>query len=279
MENSEEALVQKSANRPLLVAEGDSWFALPSTPFRRDVVEWLESFDYEVRSIADPSHTLKSMAFSPEQRNELTRSLIRVARQPSQVVPKAILLSGGGNDLVKRFSVLLNWFRPNMSIFRNDEVQDFMEDMKECYDELVGFITDECKRIFPLNAPIPILIHGYAHAVPDGRGFRFLGARVAGPWFDPRFEAKGHTDFQKNTDAMEGLVDQFNKMLSDFSDGLTHVYYVNMRNCLTNDLRGYRNDWADELHPTHIGFEGVAKEFRRQLEALGITASPQVLQA
>ena len=56
---------------------------------------------------------------------------------------------------------------------------------------------------------IPILIHGYAHPVPDGRPF-LTGWPLPGPWLQPGFSAKGYVhddpaDLGRNTQVMERL--------------------------------------------------------------------------
>ena len=252
---------------PLLVAEGDSWFELPYTPIRRDVVEWIRSFRYVVRPVADYSHTLKHMAYDPDQHRETTDLFQRLARRSRP--PSAIILSGGGNDLVNELNSLLNSAGSNNPILRKHEVDEFVDDVRDYFTDLVQFIKTACQESFKTDS-IPILIHGYGYPVPDGRGFRVFGARVRGPWLHPVFEAKGYTDLQENTQAMKELVGKFNGMLSDFSGGMKHVHYVDVRDCLTNELEGYHNDWNDELHPTNSGFEKVAGKFRQTLEHLGI---------
>ena len=42
--------------------------------------------------------------------------------------------------------------------------------------------------------------------------------------------------------------------------GFGHVHYLNLRNTLKHDGT-YKKDWANELHPTEVGFKLVSKKF------------------
>lgn len=94
----------KSAPRPWLIAEGDSWFDFPFN----DVLKALDDeFGYEIESVASKGDTIESMAYSGGQLDALVRRLERMLRY--QHTPKAILLSGGGNDVAgDEFAILLN---------------------------------------------------------------------------------------------------------------------------------------------------------------------------
>jgi len=138
------------------------------------------------------------------------------------------------------------------------------------YGCLIGRATAAAKDLF--GRRIPVLIHGYAHPVPDGRGFWGGGWFLPGPWLQPGFEQKGHADLPTNTDVMVDLIDRFNRMASTIPTlkGFEHVTYIDLRPELTNELahHKYRSDWDNELHPTANGFEAVAAKFVTALRRL-----------
>jgi hypothetical protein len=94
----------------LLLAEGDSWFDYPFF----DILEQLEgAFNYAVESVAHKGDTIEEMAYDPNQRDKLALKLERLHQEGK--IPKAILLSGGGNDIAgEEFSVLLNHSRSSL---------------------------------------------------------------------------------------------------------------------------------------------------------------------
>jgi hypothetical protein len=129
--------------------------------------------------------------------------------------------------------------------------------VRNAYAFLISGITEIAMSL--LKRPIPIVLHGYDHPVPDGRGFLGGFAFLPGPWLQPGFHRKGHGDVDANTVIVAGLIDTFNAMLRDLARtaGFEHVRYVDLRGTLSNGA-GYKRDWANELHPTERGFRAVA---------------------
>ncbi len=83
--------------RGVLIAEGDSWFDYPF----QDVLESLEDNQgFSIESVAHKGDNLEDMAFDERQLDRLSRAFAKVAeRIGGGVVPKAVLLSGGGNGV------------------------------------------------------------------------------------------------------------------------------------------------------------------------------------
>ena len=258
----------------LLVAEGDSWFEFP---LRSHVVRELRRLGYAVREVADHSHTLQFMATSPHQKAEFVDKLRTVEKNRQR--PAAIVLSGGGNDFVDILPSLLNEYHPETPALNQHAVDDFQKNhLRRYYKIWLEYITKSCLEVFGEDGLVPILIHGYAYAVPDGRGVPFVGH-----WLRKEFRAKGHISRAQNTKTIATLIDKFNDMICRLpeEDRFKHVHYVNLRNTLSNDLtredgkRKYKLDWGDELHPTNEGFSKVAAEFSKTIDNLPkLTALP-----
>jgi hypothetical protein len=92
------------ATPQVLVAEGDSWFDYPWT----DILRILEdTYLYDVESVAHKGDRIEDMAYSGGQLEEFTRRLEKLLER--NTVPRAILLSGGGNDVAgTEFGMLLD---------------------------------------------------------------------------------------------------------------------------------------------------------------------------
>ena len=88
----------------VVIAEGDSWFDYPFM----DVLELLEDVHgFRVESVAHKGDTVEQMAYDDAQFKQLRRAFEHLAQDNK--VPRAILLSGGGNDIAgTEFGVLLN---------------------------------------------------------------------------------------------------------------------------------------------------------------------------
>ena len=221
----------------LLVAEGDSWFDFMAY----DAVRKLRFLGYDVECLADAGDTLSDMANNHEQHDWLTRRLLKLKRR--RLTPKAILLSAGGNDLVKELQsengeALLYPAALDQGIVKTNELRKFVYvSLRSDYLQLLRFVTALCSEVFETQARIPIITHGYARPVPDGR-YAGIAMFSRGPWLKPVFDHLGHKSLEGNTQAMADTVDEINEMLRTLpnEDGLDHVRYVDVRNCLDNTV-------------------------------------------
>jgi lysophospholipase L1-like esterase len=259
----------------ILVAEGDSWFDYP----RNDVLRLLEdNHGYDVRSLAHRGDRIEEMAYSSGQLEELTRLLGKLHNKGER--PKAILFSGGGNDVAgKEFGVLLNHARsPEPGL--NENILEGVIDHRArlAYVHMIGAVTEVCTSV--TEAPVPIIVHGYDYPVPDGRGFAGGWWLLPGPWLDPGFREKcyNYEDMLYRIELARQLIDRFNEMLRAVAEleAFPHVHYVNLRRTLSRQVDDpdwwtgelYKAMWENELHPTPEGFDLVAERFAAVLREL-----------
>ncbi|MFL5614820.1 MAG: SGNH/GDSL hydrolase family protein [Gemmatimonadaceae bacterium] len=248
--------------KAVLIAEGDSWFDYPLN----DVLSKLEDeHGFDVESVAHRGDRVEDMAFTPGQLDGFSRRLEKLLQKGS--IPKAILLSGGGNDIAgDEFEMLLNHAASPIAGLNDDVVTGVIDQrIRVSYAFIISTITGICEHY--LHRSLPILVHGYAHPVPDGRGFLGGFSILPGPWLKPGFEKKGFGDLAKNTATMRTLIDRFNDMLRQVAGQFDNVHYVDLRATLPNDST-FKTYWANELHPTKKGFGLVATQFANVIDQL-----------
>ncbi|MBC7912036.1 MAG: hypothetical protein H7Y30_16120 [Pyrinomonadaceae bacterium] len=248
----------------VLIAEGDSWFDYPM----QDVLRLLEDDHlYDVESVAHKGDNVEDMAHSKGQFEEFARRLEKLLRDAK--VPRAILLSGGGNDIAgDEFVILLNHATSTLPPLNEDIVRGVIDvRLKEAYARILSGLTAITKSY--LGRPIPIVAHGYDYPIPDGRGFMGGWWKLPGPWLKPAFQRKGHGDLAKNTLVIVQLIDRFNTMLAAVSalPEFAHVHYLDLRGTLKHDAT-YKKHWANEMHPNATGFDLVTKKFASVLDKL-----------
>lgn len=263
-----------SGRSGLLIAEGDSWFDYPGD----DVLAILEDdFNYRIESVAHRGDTVEGIAYDPTQVRTLARAFEHVRLDGH--VPRAILLSGGGNDIAgNEFAVLLNHAESQLTPLNPRIVEGMLDErLRFAISSVLGAITSLSQSAF--GKKIPVLMHGYGYPVPDGRGFLGGFWVLPGPWLKPGFVAKGYHDLQQCCTILEDLIDRFNGLLQSIagSPGLEHVTYVDMRPLLSNELpRVYKKSWTDELHPTDDGFKLVAGKLDQEINRVApLPAGPR----
>lgn len=253
--------VQRRGGAIPVAAIGDSWFDYP----RNDIKDLLEdAYGYEVESVADAGARVEDMAYSKGQLRKLIRTIEKMARR--QQAPRAVLLSGGGNDVAgDEFAELLNHREsPNWGL-NQASVDGAINRIRDAYVSIISSIDEVMRR--ETGQVVPIVLHGYDYAVPDGRGVLGGWWFLPGPWLRPSFQKKGYRNEEEMHGIIRELIDALNEMQQELirSMGLRHVHHVELRGELPTDGT-YKEWWANELHPTQNGFDIVARRFSLVLE-------------
>ena len=198
-------------------------------------------------------------------------SLAKVRRhlasmQGQRDAPRAILLGGGGNDLVHPTDDPTQ--TPLYKMLKNgalleDKLQAFIDGtLKGHYRKILAVVTDE--------TAVPILVHGYDHPIPDGKGSD-LGP---GPWLEPVFTAAGIAT-PAGTTIMKTLIDRLNTMIDSLATEFPNrIHSLKLNGVLEKEAgyaANYRDYWDNELHASDKGFDVLARVVQAKLVSLGIT--------
>jgi len=260
---AEAALARASTGT--LLAEGDSWFDYPF----HDILKNLgDDYGYEIHSVAHSGDAVEIMAYGEGQLDDFARALETVLR--SGTAPKAILLSGGGNDVAgDAFAMLIN-HKLSPAPGLNAEILEgvLRQRIRYAYATILSAVTQLCIRY--LGRAVPVLVHGYGYPVPDGRGFLGGWGPLPGPWLEPGFRQKGFDKLEERIPIAVQLIDAFNAMIAELAaqPEFAQVHYVDLRPELSNKLSDYKRWWDNELHPTERGFDAVTKRFADVLATL-----------
>lgn len=262
--------LEAGERRPILVAEGDSWFHFPI--FLRDIIQQLGD-DHLVWSVGAAGEQLASMVEPYEAQGE--RDYRRALREYAGDA-RALLLSGGGNDLVgadadgtRVLTVLARRYEPGRPA-------SWFIDTPEFHRRLV-LIEASLRRVFAdveaHHPGLPVLIHGYDYALPWPFGQddeRRPSWTKRDGYLGRSMTELGFTDVELRGKLVRCLIDELNAIQRKLAGGtdpkgvFAHVFHVDLRGALGRD------HWADELHPSDQGYRIVADRFRTQLRALGV---------
>ncbi len=236
------------ADEDVIICEGDSWF---DHPFLQDIpTQLFSAFCYCVLHSNQPGRLLNEAVSEHEFLVPL-----KDFRKP-QI--KALLLSGGGNDLI-------NWhktgayspiFKPASSSNPTDFI-DFAQ-LTNALQELTGYLDQVPALLKSVDAErLPVLIHCYDYIRPANYGHSLF----KGTWIEPQLEAIGASPESYSAIA-EQLQQTWTTAYRDF--------------CANNgwhfiDATGIVGDrWYDEIHPHSQPFYEIASRFRDVLVELEI---------
>jgi hypothetical protein len=256
-----------------LLAVGDSWFDYPI----HDILTRLDdNYGYNIESSAHRGDPVETMVSHVGQLDKFARCMDKIVALGA--TPKAILVSGGGDDIAgKEFGMLINNIDLHPIPGWNDQVIAGVVDTRiaAAYRLMLLSINSLCQK--NLGRTFPILVHGYDYPVPDGRGFLGGGWLLPGPWLKPGFDEKLFSDINVTTQMMTTLIDRFNTMLQNLvqEPGVQNVTYIDLRNTLSNSQINYKDWWANEIHPNAGGIFGgqdgwgaIAAKFQAVLATL-----------
>jgi hypothetical protein len=244
---------------PTLVAEGDSWFDYrPGT----DVIDCLRAFHgYRILNEAAAGDTLENMIYGTQitrQFQPVSPSIAIVLERLEQHTPKALLFSGGGNDIAgDEFASFLNHGGSGLPVLRMDYVETMIEVVFRRYFE------DLIAKVAEVSPTTSIVVHGYGHTRPTGIGVGWWVFRFAGPWLRPALASKRILDAAEQLQAVATMIDRYNAMLASLAADHQRFVHVDLREELDPDT-----DWANELHLSNSAFRRVADRIHEAVAAL-----------
>ncbi|HXE26103.1 MAG TPA: SGNH/GDSL hydrolase family protein [Roseiarcus sp.] len=249
----------KAAKQPLdFLAIGDSWFDYPLNDYgipwpNQDIVAKLKTIGnphpigLSLAVHGNPMTTTMGLADQMQYVSDLADSSQWVNGSPD-----AILVSGGGDDVVgDQFIIYLDYFGGGLS----SRIQGAVDSVEASYQALFDFRN--------LYAPdTPIFGHCYDYAIPNGMGVFFQG-----PWLQPPLNF-AHYDYAQGLTIVQNAIDRLYAMLNGLASVKKNKYYlVDTRGTLTRDS-SQPLGWANEIHPYSAGFLALAQKFVPVLQSV-----------
>ena len=253
-----------------ILAEGDSWFGwahmnlVPSSNL-------LEELRFEkstvVVSYSYSGDTIRNMA-------DLS-SNSAFAREVCSNQYEAIMLSGGGNDLIDALP----------HIIRQSNAAAPPATALACVDSdalatlLDNFVLPNYRQIIDhraannLNKMTPVVIHTYDFPTLRNAPATFMNAiPAAGPWLW-RAMRNALVPQQFDQAIADHVFTALRTALLTLDNPANNVHVVNTSNTIkhadANDT-GLSGDWINEIHPDAHGYSLIANRLNRRLTAIGV---------
>jgi lysophospholipase L1-like esterase len=252
-----------------LLAEGDSWFTISGLPAYNLLFELRFRKQTRIVNCGFPGDTIKHMSAIVKNRQ------LREALSPGGGRWDAILLSGGGNDLIDAADeIVLPKVRRSASA---QGPQDYCDTARLA--QLVAEVQSGYRRIADLrDAPggaavgVPILTHTYDYATPRNAPARFVFAQI-GPWLYTAMKAREvpGSDWAALADYLIDALADGILALAAGPDPIPAFHVLDTRNTLRRadpKHRGDSGDWQNEIHPNGGGYEKLAKRLEPIIDGL-----------
>lgn len=221
---------------PVVVCEGDSWVA---HPIITDITDHLlddDRYPLCALGVGAAADLLDNMAATHDHE--------RVVEEQGAV---ALLLSGGGNDLMLGFDHFLRPWAPG-----SDPTRLFTP----AVDAHMARLMDTMKRLLVRARQrvrgLPIVVHGYDY-------LRVVGYEEAGD-LGRILDRAGIRSFDERRAVLRALVDRYNRHLRDVVACVEGIGYVDVRGLVPDDV-----EWNDEIHPTGDGFARITAPIAQAL--------------
>ena len=243
-----------------LLAEGDSWFSLGSIP-GHNLLEALQFAE---------SAVILNLAYPGDEVREMFRRMCDYGGEfagwmsmRSTYRWDAILLSGGGNDLIAAFPHLLradilpNKVDPARPDLLVDDAALALLD-RYLIDSYTGFVN--CRdRPAGRNAGVPMIVHTYDYPTPNDAPALAFGIPVSGPWIHPL--VKDRLPREAWVALTDYLLDHVAETLLALPARLPNFHVIDTRGTLARaplGARGASPDWENEIHPSRGGYRKLA---------------------
>lgn len=271
---------------PVLLAEGDSWFTLGAIP-SHNLLEGLEFPTWgAVINLAYPGDTVREVeralkAGEAHRRVDIWASEFGQWVADSAAYPlTAILLSGGGNDLIDAFPHLLksdfdfSALEPAQAADGLDAaaLAAFDKFVTESFRGIVDFVRNHGGP----NAHLPIFCHTYDYPTPNDAPATILGARVGSAWLYPRLVERAVPQR-----LWVPLADYALRHLAALLKGLDlpDLHVVNTLDTIARaqlGATGESGDWDNEIHPSRSGYKKLARRVAKAIaDELGLQEKPE----
>lgn len=238
---------QLDPTRLRVVVEGDSW---TDFPIGTDITDFLREDGFLVTAFSHRGDTLDNMVYGTQLSGAYAprpASVDEVLATVAASQPRALVFSGGGNDVVgEELAGYLNHHGSGLPALRSAAWRGMLE---HAFPAAFRTLTRRVRDVAPNTT---VVVHGYAHPYPTGKGTQLLGIKWAGPWILPALAQK-RIPVAERVPLVHGMINDYNEMLRDLAAETEGLVHVDVRCAVSGP-----EDWRDELHLRNSAYRKVA---------------------
>jgi hypothetical protein len=239
-----------------ILAEGDSWFSLRGIPTSNLLITLDFGVQTLVVSCAQPGATIRKMSEMMKNQGVKNMTSSRFGYKWN-----AILVSGGGNDLIDDAKRII---RASSGGVSNDPaaycddtaLHQAMASITAAYEKFVQWRDrngSSCKDC-------PMIAHTYDLATPRKAPSRFFGLKLRGPWLYPAMLA-AQVPENMRIPVSDHILGRLGQTIIGLENRLPNFKVARTQGTLERAQLGttlFSGDWADEIHPSMKGYYKLA---------------------
>jgi lysophospholipase L1-like esterase len=251
-----------------LLAEGDSWFTLGGLPTSNLLFSTKFDGSTIIVNCGSPGDTIKNMgqiSSNPNLRKSMSK---RFGYRWD-----AILLSGGGNDLIDDADDIIRRSTGSptdpAAYCNEDRLMKTLERVKQGYRNIIELRDENGSSC----AGKPVITHTYDWVTPRNAPARFVFVPLLGPWLYTALKTARVPQDQWNpvSDYLLSRLGDSITSLTRGADKLPDFHVVNTQGTLERAASGTvqdSGDWMNEIHPNSRGCEKIAAKLSRKVRRL-----------
>lgn len=240
-------IIKAYPNRVRIVSEGDSWFQHP-LPKVKDIIDHLIPH-YAIYSLGAGGDVLRNMFQNPEYVDAIERE-----------EPHIFLISAGGNDILdkKQFKRFLNEFSEVEEAPAGRRPKRFLKDaFFDELDKLESIYQAICQKLQISHPALQIFTHCYDYIIPNNPD-----AERSESWLGDGMNEKDITRTVDQKVIIRYMIDRFAAKMKALDKKFSNVHFIDTRKIVRKD------QWFDEIHPDTKGFQDIAIEFQKAIDAV-----------
>lgn len=171
-----------------------------------------------------------------------------------------VCISAGGNDFAGLGDLDAKILRSDCSgaadvaaCYRDGAPEDVFDDVKTAVRALLGTVND-------VNPGLPVLLHNYDYAIPDGRTVPGIPCWLKLPMDNCNVPAPGTPVQGLRRDLVRDLIDRFTLCVDALADEALRDGHLAKPELVWSAGTLRDDEWANELHPTPGGFRRLVRD-------------------
>jgi hypothetical protein len=256
-------------DRLRVFAQGDSWLSLPGGLWSgRNVVEHLNAKDWiatqdggsplNILSVALPGKTIENMAGDADLHYALTYLQLRAEQTETPYGFDAVMVSGGGNDVLANPRALIAPDGKGDAFVREDVLDATMQRILAAWQSLFNVFS-------PWH--VPILTNGYGPIIPTTTPAPIrIPFKTIGPWVGGYLIGELGLSEARSAELVNAVLARFNATLA----GIGALRWFDLRPVVAAVPA---DAWHDEIHFLEPGWTAVSAAWLRQLRQVAQPAA------